>query len=305
VAANMHAPLAPATVRRRDPSRWLRTLRPRSVHDAGIPTLLASYCFLTTIALAGVLPLLYVLSASLKDSPSLFTYPPEWLPATFYLGNYTRVLFETEFPRWLANTVFVASSVMILKLLFDSLAGYAFARLELPHKEVLFVSMIAMLMIPFGAIVVPLFFLVNDLGLRNTYIALILPPLANPLGIFLMRQFIQGLPKDLENAARLDGVSEFGIYLHIVLPLIKPGLVVLGVMVFLDQYVSFLWPLIIAGSNDMRMLTTGLATFRGVSATNYGMLSAGTAMGMVPLVVAFLLLQKYFIAGSLAGALKQ
>jgi ABC-type glycerol-3-phosphate transport system permease component len=299
------ASAGPASKRTAASRGWRARLRPQAARRAGPGTAAASYLLVTAVALASVLPFLYVLSASFKDSPQLFTYPPQLLPARLYVGNYTRVLFETGFPRWVLNTLFVASTVTVLKVLFDSLAGYAFAKLELPHKEVLFIAMIAMLMIPFGAILIPLFFFINDLGLRNTYLALILPPLANPIGIFLMRQFIEGLPKDLENAARLDGVSEFGIYRRIILPLVKPGLVVLAVMVFLDQYMSFLWPLVATGTDDMRMVTTGLATFRQQLATNYGMLSAGTVMAMVPLIVVFLLLQRYFLSASLAGALKQ
>jgi ABC-type glycerol-3-phosphate transport system permease component len=267
---------------------------------------LVSYGLVLIAAAICILPFYYILLTSFKDTRGLFSYPPHWLPSLpLYLGNYQYLLGSTSFLRWVANTLFVATSVTFLKILIDSMAGYAFAKLDFPGKNLLFILVIATLMIPFAAILVPLYLFVNGLGLSNTYLALILPPLANPLGIFLMRGFIEGIPSELENAARLDGVSEFGIYRRIVLPLIKPGLVVLAVLTFLLQYTSFIWPLVAAGDNSMMLITTGLATQRSISEVNYAVFSAGAVMGMIPITVVFLFLQRYFIAGSLAGALKQ
>jgi len=279
--------------------------RPQPVSEAGPLTKATAYLLVIVVVLVAVLPFFYILSTSIKDTTTLFQYPPQWIPAQIYWGNYTRLLTETLFPRWVLNTLIVAGAITGLKVIIDSAAGYAFAKLEFPFKGPLFILVIATLMIPFGAILLPLYFLVNGLGLTNSYLALILPPLANPLGIFLMRQFIEGLPSDLENAARLDGVSEFGIYRRIILPLVKPGLVVLAVQTFLLQYTSFLWPLVAATSDDMKLITTGIATQRGIMSVNYAAFSAGAVMAMVPITIFFLLLQRYFIAGSLAGALKQ
>src|SRR5262249_17513315 len=148
------------------------------------------------------------------------------------------------------------------------------------------------LMVPFGVLIVPLWEIVHALGITNTYLALILPALANPLGAFLMRQFILGLPKDLENAARLDGVSEWGIYWRIVLPLVKPGLVVLPVIIFTDQFMSFIWPLVSTSSDDLQVLTVGLASFRAKGGVNYGLWSAAAVMSLVPIAIFFFLLQR-------------
>ena len=207
--------------------------------------------------------------------------------------------------RWVFNTLLVASTVTVVKVMFDSMAGYAFAKMKFPFKNVLFVIVIMTMMIPFSAILIPLYLTVVNLNILNTYLALILPPLANPIGIFLMRGFIEALPSDLENAARLDGVSEFGIYRRIILPLVRPGLVVLAVLTFLTQYNSFLWPLVAVNDQSMQLITTGLATQRSVWQVNYGIFSAGSVMALVPILAFFLLLQKQFIAASLAGALKQ
>ena len=166
--------------------------------------------------------------------------------------------------------------------------------------------MLTLLMVPLGALIVPLWSLDPTLAMiTNTYLALILPPLANPLGVFLMRQFILGLPSDLVNAGRLDGLSEFAIYRQIVLPLIKPGLVVLAVIIFTDQFMSFIWPLIATTSDDLQLLTVGVAALRAHGGANYGLWSAAAVMSLVPIGIFFFALQRQFLARSLAGALKQ
>jgi ABC-type glycerol-3-phosphate transport system permease component len=296
------APRRPAPARQ---TGWRYLVRPRAAGQAGPGITIFSYVVTVVIALACSLPLLYILSTSLKDQQLLITYPPNWIPSHLYWGNYTNLLFNTPFLRWVLNTLVVALSVTLIKVIFDSMAGYAFAKMKFPFRNVLFVIVIMTMMIPFSAILIPLYFTIFNFGLLNTYWALILPPLANPIGIFLMRGFIEGLPSDLENAARLDGVSEFGIYLRIILPLVRPGLVVLAVLTFLTQYNSFVWPLVAVNDQSMQLITTGLATQRSVWQVNYGIFSAGAVMALVPIVAFFLLLQKQFIAASLAGALKQ
>jgi multiple sugar transport system permease protein len=284
--------------------RWFT--RPRAVGERGPLMTIATYLLVALAALVCIVPFYYILLTAFKDSRVLFDYPPKWIPdIPLYLGNFQHLLENTAFPRWVFNTLFVAGVVTAVKVVIDSMAGYAFAKMDFPFKNVLFIVILATLMIPFAAILVPLYLMIGDFGLLNTYWALILPPLANPIGIFMMRSFIEALPKDLENAARLDRVSEFGIYWRIVLPLVKPGLVVLAVLTFLLQYTSFVWPLVAAGTNDMKVITTGLATQRAISEVNYAVYSAGAVMALIPITIFFLLLQRYFIAGSLAGALKQ
>jgi ABC-type glycerol-3-phosphate transport system permease component len=252
-----------------------------------------------------VAPFYYVFLASLKNATEVFSYPPRLLPFPPFFGNYKKLLFDTGFLRWMFNTLFVAGSVTTLKIFLDSMAGYALAKIDVTGKKVVFMAMLILLMVPIGTLVVPLWALMSSLGLIDTYAALILPPLANPLGAILMRQFILGLPKDLENAARLDGLSEFGIYWRIVLPLIKPGLVVLAVIIFTDQFMSFIWPLIATTSDDLQVLTVGVAALRAHGGANYGLWSASAVMSLIPVGVFFFVLQRQFLARSLAGALKQ
>lgn len=263
------------------------------------------HVILILVAITLSAPFFYVISTSLKDSVSLFHYPPQWLPIPPYTGNYEKLIFESGFPRWMANTLIVASTVTTVKIFLNSMAGYALAKLEFRGKRLVFMLMLALLMVPIGVLLVPLWSVANQLGILNTYWGLILPPLANPLGVFLMRQFILGLPKDLENAARLDGVSEFGIYWRIILPLLKPGLVVLAVVIFTDQYMSFIWPLVSTSSDDMQVLTVGVASLRAKGGVDFGLWSAAAVMSMVPIAIFFFTLQRQFLARSLAGALKQ
>jgi multiple sugar transport system permease protein len=267
--------------------------------------LIAIYAILVLAALISLVPFFYVISTSLKDTYSLFKYPPEWIPTQPTLDNFRSLLEENPFGRWMLNSLIVASVVTAIKVIIDSMAGYAFAKMSFPGKEALFLLVLMTLMVPFAATLIPLFIIVRDLGLTNTYPGLILPALASPIGIFMMRQFIETLPNDLENAARLDGCSEFQIFRRVILPLIKPGLVVLGVFTFMNQWTSYLWPLVIGTRPDMFTLTVGVQSLRSLFTVNWGILSAGAVLSMLPLVLVFLFLQRYFIAGSIAGALKE
>ncbi len=264
-----------------------------------------TYAILVLAAFVAMVPFLYVVSTSLKDTIALFSYPPEWIPRDPTLMNYRDLIRDNPFLRWTLNSLIVASSVTVIKVVIDSMAGYAFAKMSFPGKNLLFLLVLMTLMVPFAGTLLPLFIIVRDLHLTNSYLGLILPPLASPIGIFMMRQFIETLPADLENAARLDGCSEFQIYRRVILPLIRPALVVLGVFTFMNQWTSYLWPLVIGTKTEMFTLTVGVQSLRSLFTVNWGILSAGAVLSMLPLVLVFLFLQRYFIAGSIAGALKE
>jgi multiple sugar transport system permease protein len=266
---------------------------------------LVTYGIVLVAALIALVPFLYVISTSLKDTVALFKYPPEWIPAEPTLRNFQGLLADYPFLRWMLNSFIVASAVTAIKVVIDAMAGYAFAKMSFPGKDALFLVVLMTLMVPFAATLIPLFIIVRDLNLTNTYLGLILPALASPIGIFMMRQFIETLPGDLENAARLDGCSEFQIFRRVILPLVRPGLVVLGVFTFMTQWTSYLWPLVIGTREEMFTLTVGVQSLRSLFTVNWGVLSAGAVLSMLPLVLVFLFLQRYFIAGSIAGALKE
>ena len=267
--------------------------------------LLAAYAILIVAGIISLIPFLYVVSTSLKDTAALFSYPPEWIPSEPTLLNFQSLLADHPYLRWTLNSLIVASAVTAVKVLIDSMAGYAFAKMTFPGRDVLFFVVLMTLMVPFAATLIPLFLIVRGLNLTNSYLGLILPALASPIGIFMMRQFVESLPGDLENAARLDGCSEFQIFRLIILPLMKPGLVVLGVFTFMTQWTSYLWPLVINTREEMFTLTVGVQSLRSLFTVDWGVLSAGAVLSMLPLILVFLFLQRYFIAGSIAGALKE
>jgi ABC-type glycerol-3-phosphate transport system permease component len=268
-------------------------------------TAVARWTGIVVFCVVAVAPFMYVVSASFKATQSLFQFPPEWIPAEPTLDNYRRLFTDLPFLRWTFNTLLVAGSVAALKVVFDSMAGYAFSKLTFTGRGPLFVLMLATVMIPPAVLIIPLFFLIRDAGLLDTYWALILPPLANPIGIFMMRGFIDALPADLEHAARIDGAGPFRTYWHVILPLVKPGLVVVGVYVFLIQYTNFVWPLVATSSEDLYVLTTGLARLKpNFTAPDWGLISAGSIAAMVPITIVFLALQRHFVTASVAGALK-
>jgi multiple sugar transport system permease protein len=271
-----------------------------------------SYFVLGLFVLISVGPILYVISPAFRESKSLFSYPPQWLPNSFYLGNFKFLLTETNYIRWGINTLIFATSVTLISLVIDTLAGYAFARMNFPGKKLLFGCILATLMVPTAALLAPTYLLVRNLdrwtfGLigLDTFGGLIIPMTVSPLGVFMMRQFIETLPKGLYEAARIDGASEWRIFTKIVLPLMKPAVVVLGIFVFMQQWANFLWPLVITTKDETRVLTVGIATLQGQFVTNWGVIAAATLMTIAPIIMVFLFFQRWFVQASVAGALKQ
>ena len=270
----------------------------------------AAYLVLTIFAVIAVGPFIYLLSPSFRQSYELFSYPPKWIPHSFYTSNFGTILNDTSYLRWGLNTLIFAASVTVITLVIDTLAGYAFARLRFPGRTALFVLILSTLMIPTAVLIAPLYIMISRLpgwthsGV-NTYPAMIAPMVCSPLGVFMMRQFISTLPEALVEAARLDGASEWQIFRKIVLPLMKPAIVVLGIFTFMFQWVNFLWPLVITTTDDMKTLTVGVASLQGQFVTNWGVISAAAVMTMVPAIIIFLLFQRWFVQASMAGALKQ
>ncbi len=271
-----------------------------------------SYFVLGLFVLISVGPILYVISPAFRESKSLFSYPPQWLPNSLYLGNFRFLLTETNYIRWGINTLIFATSVTLISLVIDTLAGYAFARMNFPGKKLLFGCILATLMVPTAALLAPTYLLVRNLdrwtfGLigLDTFGGLIIPMTVSPLGVFMMRQFIETLPKGLYEAARIDGASEWRIFTKIVLPLMKPAVVVLGIFVFMQQWANFLWPLVITTKDETRVLTVGIATLQGQFVTNWGVIAAATLMTIAPIIMVFLFFQRWFVQASVAGALKQ
>jgi multiple sugar transport system permease protein len=254
------------------------------------------YVVLAVGLLITLAPFLWMLLGSFKPEAELQRVPPTWWPETPTLGNYRELFDRLDFPRFFANSVLVAVAVTAGNLVFCSMVGYALAKLDFAGKRLLFGLVLGMLMVPGVVTFVPLFVLVSNLGLVNTYPGLILPFLVTPLGVFLMRQFIMGLPDELIEAARIDGAGEWRIFYRVILPLCGPPLATLGILTFLHSWNNFLWPLVVAQSEDKYTLPVALALYSvGQNATRYGLLMAGAVVIIIPVVALFIALQRYFV----------
>lgn len=250
-------------------------------------------------------PFLWMVASSVKTSAELHHVPPTWIPQTFTLENYTTIFTKLNFPQYFVNSVIVATVVVASNLLFCSMIGYALAKLRFRGKSGVFLIVLATIMVPQTVYLVPLFVLMSNLGLVNSYPGLILPFAAQAFGVFLMRQFIKGIPDELLEAARMDGAGEFTIFRRVVLPLLGAPLATLGILIFLGSWNNFLWPLIIATSDQMYTLPVAVATFSiGQNAVDYGLLMAGSVVLIAPVLLVFLLLQRFVQQGIATTGLK-
>jgi multiple sugar transport system permease protein len=250
-------------------------------------------------------PFVWMILGSFKTTRELRQRPPTWIPENPTLVNYQDLLERLDFPRYFFNSLIVALLVTLGNLIFCSMLGYALAKLEFPGKRALFVVVLSTLMVPAFVTFMPLFVLVSNLSLVNTHAGLVLPFLAGGLGVFLMRQYIQGIPDELLDAARVDGAGEYTIFFRIVLPLCGPALATLGVLVFLAQWNSFLWPLVVATTEDMYTLPVALALFAtGQQESNLALQLAGATVVVLPVVILFFALQRYVIQGIATTGLK-
>ena len=259
------------------------------------------YLCLIVFIVASVGPFFLILRTSLQKTLTLTgSRNPEYT-----LVNYINLLTKTKFPRWLLNSVVFAGGVTLVKIVIDTFAGYAFARYRFPGNRPLFSFVLVTMMMPFAVAMFPVFMIVNRLRLTNTYFGLIIPMLANPFGIFLMRQFILGIPKEIEESARIDGCREMSILFRIIMPLSRPGQAVLAIILFMWQWTNLIWPLIVTNTAEMFTLTVGLAGIPSQHTIDWGLLTSGALLSVVPIIIFFLIYQKGFIEGLTWGAVKE
>lgn len=254
-----------------------------------------------TVVMVG--PFLWTLSTSLKPAQDVFASPPKWIPHPFTLDAY-RDVFDLPFPRYLLNSVIVAVAVVATNVVFATSAAYAFAKLKFPGRNVLFAMLLLTLMVPFQVNLIPLYRIMVDLHLTDTYVGLIAPNAVTVFGIFLMRQFIATIPDAILESARLDGASEWRILRTIVFPLAAPALATLAIFTFVTAWNDFLWPLLVTSSDHMRTLPVGLALLSRKNTVNWADTMAGTTLTIVPMLIVFAVLQRRFVEGLTAGAVK-
>jgi multiple sugar transport system permease protein len=269
------------------------------------PARVILYGALTLGLIATLAPFAWMFLGSFKPTGEIVAHPSVWLPRSPTLGNFEQLLSKQNFALYFFNSTVVSVACVVGNLLFSSMAGYAFAKLDFAGRRLLFGLVLTMLIIPGVTTFVPLFVLVSNLGMSNSYLGLILPFAVTPLGVFLMRQFINDIPDSLIEAARLDGAGEVRIFLRVVVPLCRPPLATLAILTFLAQWNNFLWPLVIAQTEDHYTLPVALALFSvGANGTNYGLLLAGAVTVVTPILLLFLALQKQFIQGIANTGLK-
>ncbi|MHB9856745.1 carbohydrate ABC transporter permease [Streptomyces sp. YIM S03343] len=258
------------------------------------------------VALAAtILPFLWMLLASFKTQGELLRDPSGWLPTSPTWNNYATWLGQLRIGHYFLNSAVVAVFTVLGNLLFCSMIGYALAKLDFPGKRALFALVMITLMVPGVVTFVPLFVMVAKLHLVNSYPALILPYLASPLGVFLMRQFMLGIPDSLLEAAKIDGAGQMRIFFRIVLPMCGPPLATLTILTFLGSWNNFLWPLVVAQSQDKYTLPVALALYsQGQNATNYALLLAGSVLVIAPMVALFMALQRFFVQGVATTGIK-
>ena len=262
------------------------------------------YLVLVGGAFLMVFPFFWMIIASLMTAGEIQMRPPVWLPASPQFSNYSDLAQSIPIGRLYFNSLFTSGIIVLGVLLSSSLAGFAFAKYRFPGRELLFYLILATMMIPFFVTLIPVFFIVRQLGWIDTYQGLVVPGLASAYGIFLMRQFMVTVPDELIDAARIDGASEPMIYWRIVIPLVKPALATLGTFTFIGAWNNFLWPLLVLNSRELFTLPLGINSLRSLYADNTNLLMAGTAVAVLPMLLLFVFLQRYFIKGIALTGLK-
>jgi len=259
---------------------------------------------LCAAAFVALLPFIWMLSASVRTRGDLIASPTTLWPGALTWENYVNIWTQIPFGRQLYNSVVFAGTVAVVSVALDAMAGYALARFEFPGRTVALVLIITTLMLPPQVTLIPIYNFLVDLGWVNTYQGLIVPRAADAFGIFFMRQFFLALPKDLEDAARLDGASELKIFARVMFPLAWPAALTIGLFNLLNNWNDLLWPLVVTTNTEMRTLPAGLALFKGEHVTDYGLLMAGSVLALLPMLIAFFLVQRRFIEGIATTGLK-
>jgi multiple sugar transport system permease protein len=259
---------------------------------------------LLAVALVTLCPLLWMLSVSFMTPGEASSFPPPFLPQDATFANYRALFAHTGMGRCFANSLLLASLATILSLAFNATAGYAFAKLHFTGRDRIFKVLLGALIIPAQVAMIPLFLMLKNLGLVNTYVGVLIPSMANVFGIFLVRQYALSIPNELLEAARIDGAGELRVFRSIVLPTLGPILVTLAIFAFLGSWNDFLWPLIVLTDDDLHTLPVALASLSREHVQDSEMMMAGSVITILPVLVLFLVLQRYYIQGLLAGSVK-
>jgi multiple sugar transport system permease protein len=260
---------------------------------------------LSVLAFIFLFPLYWMLKAAIQPSFYAIQIPPEFIPTKFTINNFRKLFVKTPALRWFLNSVVVSGASTVLTVFFASLAGYAFAKKKFVGKEVIFWILLTAMMVPKQVMMVPLYILMNNYGLYNTYAGQFLPMVAWPFGLFMMKQFMQGIPNDIIQSAKIDGANEWMIFARIIIPMSLPAVATVGILSFVNTWNDYMWQLVIVKDLVMSTLPVGIAKVsRTELEVDYGLLMAGATFGAVPMFLIFIFFQKYFVKGITMGAVK-
>ena len=265
----------------------------------------STHIFIYAIAFAVLAPFIWMVLTSLKDMSEIFVYPPKWFPDNLKFENYINAFDAAPFGTYYLNSLFVSITVTIGQLITCSMAAFAFARMKFRGRDAIFYVFLGTMMIPYNVTMIPSFMVLYWLGWIDTYQALIVPGLASAFGTFLLRQFFLTIPRELEEAAYIDGAGKFQVLWKIIVPLSKPALATLAIFTFMGTFNDFIWALIVLSSDDMRTVQLGLAIFRDRYLTQWDLLMASSVTAVLPILMVFFLAQKYFIKGITLSGLKE
>ncbi|NUO57366.1 MAG: carbohydrate ABC transporter permease [Hamadaea sp.] len=262
------------------------------------------YVVLIVAAVAILVPFLWMISASLKRNNEVLTVPVQWIPKDFQWKNFSDIWTQIPLGTYLRNTVFLSAVITFLQVLTGSFAAYGFAKMRFPGRDALFFAYIATIAVPWQAYMIPQYIMMQKAGLTNTFWSLILLQAFGAFGVFLMRQYYLTIPEELSEAARVDGLSEYGIWARIILPLSKPALASLGLLTFVNTWNDYMGPFIYLTSNDLWTIQLGLRSFVGQFDADYAMMMTGSVLSVLPILLIFLVGQRYFIQGIATSGMK-
>lgn len=255
---------------------------------------IVKYTVVIASSLTMILPFLWMLSSSFKDSLEVFNFPIQWIPQNLKLKNYSYIWNKANYPQLFFNTLKLTVVITILQIVTCSLAAYAFSKLVFPERDKIFILYLATLMLPYQVVMIPQFSVIKIFGLTNTHMALILIQAFNPMGVFLMKQFFDGIPNELSEAARIDGLNEFGIYSKIIMPLSKSVIGTLVILTSVSVWNDFLAPLIYINSRELYTIQLGLRNMIGEFTAEYGPIMAASVISIIPILIVFLCFQSFF-----------
>ena len=262
------------------------------------------YAVVLTLTFSMLIPFVWMLSASFKTNLEVFAFPIQWIPEVFHFENYSNIWEIANYPRMFFNTVKLTAIITGLQVLTSTLAAYAFSKIKFPERDLLFLLYLATMMVPYQVVMIPQFSIIRNMGLSNTHMALILIQAFTPMGVFLIKQFYDGIPNELIEAARIDGLNEVGIYSRIMLPLSKSAIVSLAILTITATWNDFLAPLIYISDSKLFTIQLGLRNLCSEYTAEYGQIMAASVMSVIPIFVLYCIFQRFFEEGMISGAVK-